>query len=68
MQAEGAFYHLSINIQGLPEILNISMNYIATVNSSYATGFYSKHGQTEGYYIVVLYLQLQLLVMKMNCA
>mmetsp|Transcript_24976 Transcript_24976/g.34976 ORF Transcript_24976/g.34976 Transcript_24976/m.34976 type:complete len:220 (-) Transcript_24976:73-732(-) len=42
-----SFEKTVMQADGLPEILNITMNYIASVNSSYATGFYSKHGQTE---------------------
>jgi len=34
---------------GLKDIVNVTMNYIAKVDSSQETGFYSLHGQTEVY-------------------
>jgi len=35
------------NSAGLPQIANVSFNYIANVDSTQPTGFYSKHGQDE---------------------
>jgi len=43
------FQQTVYNVNGLADIMNITMNYIANVDPTQPTGFYSKHGQSEVY-------------------